>query len=184
MQIYRGMDVGTAKPTEAERAAVPHHMIDVADPTENYSAADYAEAARLAIREISARGRLPILCGGTGLYLEALRRDRHGNAPGEDGALRAALTAEGESEGGHERLHARLAALDPAAAEAIHPNNLRRVVRAIELCMLTGRTKTELDREASALSPALDMLVLRLVFTDRALLCARIDRRVDEMTLL
>ncbi len=181
MQIYRGMDIGTAKPSEEEQRAVPHHLIDIADPREPYSAADYAAAAREAVRKIAERGKLPILCGGTGLYLEALRRERHGRTPGGDEALRSSLTAEGESEGGRERLHARLAALDPKAAAAIHPNNLRRVVRALELCILTGRTKTELDAEAASLSSEIDMLVLRLAFSERALLNARIDRRVDEM---
>ena len=181
MQVYRGMDIGTAKASSAERLAVPHHLIDVADPRLPYSAADYAGEALAAVREIASRGRLPILCGGTGLYLEALRRGRHGDSPGGDAALRCALMREGEQDGGREALHARLAALDPDATAAIHPNNLRRVVRALELCLLTGKTKTALDAEGAALSPELRMLVLRLAYTDRALLTERIDRRVDEM---
>ncbi len=181
MQLYRGMDIGTAKPTAAEMGGIPHHLLDIADPSEPYSAADYAIAADLAAREITARGRMPVLCGGTGLYLEALRGARHRNAPGGDQALRASLLAEAEEEGGALRLHARLAALDPDAAAAIHPNNLRRVVRALELCMLTGKTKTALDAESREAPPDIRMLIFCLTFSDRALLAERINRRVDLM---
>lgn len=181
MQIYRTMDIGTAKPTVAEMDGIPHHLIDVADPSEPYSAADYAVTTGDAARAITGRGRTPILCGGTGLYLDALRYGRHGNAPGGDEALRASLLAEAKEQGGALRLHARLAALDPDAAAAIHPNNLRRVVRALELCMLTGKTKTALDAESRELLPDIPMLIFCLTFSDRALLAERINRRVDLM---
>lgn len=180
MQVYRGMDVGTAKPTAEEQAAVPHHMVDILDPTESCSAADYAVLAEKAIMEIASRGRLPILCGGTGLYLEALRTARHGTPIATDEEYRTALLRLAET-GGKEAVHAQLAAVDPEAAAAIHPNNLRRVVRALEIYHVTGKTKTETDREASTENPRLSILNLTLSYHNRALLYERIDRRVEQM---
>lgn len=180
MQVYRDMDVGTAKATAAEQAAVPHHLIDILDPTESFSAADYALLAEEAVSQIAARGRVPILCGGTGLYLEALRTARHGAPTRTDEALRASLERLA-AEQGKEAVHARLRAVDPEAAESIHPNNLRRVVRALEIYHTTGKTKTETDREASVENPRLEILNLTLCFHSRALLYERIDRRVEQM---
>ena len=180
MQIYREMDIGTAKPTPAERARAPHTMIDFLPPEHAYSAADYAEDAMLAIRDILARGRIPILCGGTGLYLEAVRSGRHEGLPPVPDALRERLTAEAETLGAAE-MHRRLAALDPKTAEAVHPNNLRRTLRALEIYYATGRPKSEWDEESRRHPPALSVLVLALFPTDRAALRERIDRRVDRM---
>jgi tRNA dimethylallyltransferase len=139
-QVYRGLDAGTAKPSPAERAEVPHHLFDVADPGAGFDAARWLALADDAIEGIAARGRLPIVCGGTGLYLRALL---HGvaDAPGRDPALRARLAADAEREG-RAALHARLAALDPAAAARIGPNDLVRIVRALEIAA-SGRTQTE-----------------------------------------
>ena len=180
MQIYRDMDIGTAKPTPAERARAPHTMIDFLDPARAYSAADYAEDAGRAIREILSRGRLPILCGGTGLYLEAVRSGRHEGLPPVPEALRASLLAEAEAVG-PEEMHRRLATLDPETAATVHPNNLRRTLRALEIYYATGRKKSEWDEESRRHPPAFSVLVLALFPEDRAALRERIDRRVDRM---
>ncbi|MBQ9735200.1 MAG: tRNA (adenosine(37)-N6)-dimethylallyltransferase MiaA [Clostridia bacterium] len=180
MQIYRHMDIGTAKPTVEEQAAAPHHMIDILSPTEPFSAADYATRAEACALAVASRGALPIFCGGTGLYLEAVRSARHGEPMESDGAFRAEMQALAEREGAL-ALHARLAAIDPEAAEATHPNNVKRVIRALEIYHLTGRTKTETDRLASSENPRLRILTLFLDFSDRALLYRRIDERVEAM---
>lgn len=180
MQIYRGMDIGTAKATPEERQAAPHHLIDILDPDESFSAAEYAVCAERAIKEIAKRGRVPILCGGTGLYLEAVRTARHGTPIPNDPSLRDELTAFAEREGAL-ALHARLKSVDPASAEAIHPNNIKRVVRALEVYYTTGKPKSLLDGEASEENPLLSVCNLFLDFEDRALLYRRIDERVDAM---
>ena len=180
MQIYRRMDIGTAKATEAERRAVPHHLIDFLSPGEPYSAADYGADARAAASDILSRGHLPILCGGTGLYLEAARRDRHDSLPPVPAGLRAELAREADERGAL-AMHEELAAVDPASAEAIHPNNLRRVIRALEIYRATGRPKSEWDAESCARPPLLELLVFGLFPTDREVLRKRIDERVDIM---
>lgn len=180
MQIYRGMDIGTAKATAEEQASVPHHLIDILDPTESFSAAEYAERAEAVALAIAARGRVPIFCGGTGLYLEAVRTARHGAPIPTDPAFREALLRLAE-EKGVGAVHAMLAEADPEAAAAIHENNLRRVVRALEILHTTGKSKIEHDREASSLNPRISLCNLFLDFSDRALLYGRIDARVDAM---
>lgn len=182
MQIYRGMDIGTAKPTAEETAACPHHLYDVADPDQAFSAADYAVLGKRVAQEVAGRGRLPIFCGGTGLYLDAVRTLRHGGkTPPPDPALRAELTRIAGTEAGRLSLYERLAAYDPDAAAATHPNNVRRVIRAIEICETTGKTKTELDREANRPDPDIAVLTIGIRYDDRALLYARADARVDAM---
>lgn len=180
MQLYRGMDVGTATPDEAERGGVAHHMFDVTDPEEEFSAADYARLAAPVIAQIDARGRLPILCGGTGMYYDALMRITGFGGTERNGERTAALFAYAE-EHGPQALHERLAAVDPDAAEAIHPNNVRRVVRALEIWETTGKTKTETDRAQTAGEVPYDDCPIILTFEDRALLYERIERRVDVM---
>ena len=182
MQIYRGMDIGTAKATPEEQAACPHHLLDLADPDTPFSAADYADAAMVALRDIHARGRLPIFCGGTGLYLDAVRTLRHkGEAPAPDPALRERLQEEAKTEEGQRRLWETLREIDPEAAEATHYHNVRRVTRALEIFYTTGKTKTEIDRAASRKNPEVEMLIFGLRFVSRATLYARIDKRVDLM---
>ncbi|MFB3817815.1 MAG: tRNA (adenosine(37)-N6)-dimethylallyltransferase MiaA [Candidatus Methylomirabilales bacterium] len=142
MQVYRGLDVGTAKPTAAERARVPHHLLDVREPWEGFSAAEFAAEAHRLVGEIRARGRLPILVGGTGLYLRAFLKGRLAPAP-RDPALRARLHREAQA-AGPAALHARLAALDAASAARIHPHDVVRLVRALEIHALTGRPPSSL----------------------------------------
>lgn len=180
MQLYRGMDVGTATPDMAEREGIPHHMFDIADPSEEFSAADYARLAAPVIADIAARGRLPILCGGTGLYRDALMRISDFVEGEPDEELRESLYAYAR-EHGNAALHDRLRAVDPEAADAIHMNNVKRVVRALEVYETTGRTKTETDRMQTAGDSPYEDTPLILTFCDRALLYSRIEQRVDLM---
>ncbi len=182
MQIYKGMNIGTATPDEDERCGIPHHLMDFVDPTDprGYSCADYVTDARRAVADIAQRGKLPILCGGTGLYLDAFLRGGSFEVTDSDPTLRAELCALAEREG-NDALHALLRELDPAAAEAIHPNNVKRVARAIEICRVTGRKKSELDRESREPECPYDATVIGLQYHDRQILYDRIDRRVDIM---
>ena len=136
MMVYRGLDVGTAKPTPSERAAVRHHLIDVADPSEDWSVARFQAAARAAVSDIEARGRRALLVGGTGLYVRAVVDDLR--FPGEDRAVRARLEAEAAEPDGLARLYADLVARDPVAATRVEPGNVRRIVRALEVMEITG----------------------------------------------
>lgn len=176
MQIYRGMDIGTAKPTQSERAAVRHHLIDVADPDTPFSCADYAALARAAIADVQSRGKLPILVGGTGLYFESAVWNRTLESPGGDPALRAELDSRPTEEN-----FARLSELDPDSAAAIHPNNRSRVIRALEIVLTTGIPKSEWDRRSRENAPGYDTRILTLTAFDREVLYRRIDRRVDRM---
>lgn len=180
MQIYQRLDIGTAKPTAAERARVPHHMVDFLPPNRPYSAADYAQDAKAAAEDVLRRGHLPIFCGGTGLYLEAVRSGRHDDLPAIPPDVRKTLEAEAV-ERGADAMHRLLAERDPEAAAAIHPNNLRRTLRALEILRATGKPKSEWDRESRTRPPAFSILVLALFPTDRKALHARIDRRVERM---
>lgn len=178
MQIYRGMDIGTAKPTEVERALVPHHMVDIADPTEPYSVARYQEEAEACVRELFARGRRPLFVGGTGLYLRALR---HPMAMGDtmgDPAFRAAMEDIAKQTDGRKILHERLRQTDPTSAERIHPNNVRRVIRALEVQHLTGVPFSEQPQPDQP--PPFRYRVACLTM-NRETLYQRIDRRVDAM---
>lgn len=180
MQIYRGMDIGTAKPDLSEMQNVPHHLLDIADPAEVFSVGDYVSAANVAVQEILGRGNLPIFCGGTGLYLDAFLRGGLPETPAADPQLRAHLAASASADGGA-ALYAELAACDPESAAAIHPNNLRRVVRALEVFRLSGIPKSEWDRRSAALPRLYDATVIGLRFENRELLYRRIDARVDAM---
>ena len=180
MQIYRGMTVGTAAPTPEEMDGVPHHMVAVADPAEQWSAARYAQAATPIIDDILARGKLPILVGGTGLYIDSLVSGRDFAAVDGDQGLREALSAEYDALGG-EAMHRRLQEIDPERAAILHPGDKRRIVRALEVYRLTGMTITEHDRQTRALPRRFDAAAIHLNFKNRAALYARIDRRVDMM---
>ena len=175
MQLYRGLDIGTAKPTPAERAEVPHHLLDVLDVTQSASVAAYQRAARAAVERVLAAGRTPLLVGGSGLYVQAVVDELE--FPGTDPALRAELTAELDRIG-PAALHARLATSDPAAAAAVLPSNGRRIVRALEVIALTGRPFTA--RLPEAASPRYDAVLLG-VDRPTAELDERIARRVARM---
>ena len=180
MQIYKKMNIGTAKPTEAELLSVRHHMIDVAEPTDNFSCEDYVRLASAAIDGICERGKLPIICGGTGLYLDALLRGGN-SAPSVDTSdIRAELCARAEREG-IDAIYEQLKLVDPESAASIHKNNEKRVIRALEIYLATGRTKSELDRESKSFESPYDARVAYLTFADRSLLYSRIDSRVDAM---
>jgi len=145
MSLYRGMDIGTAKPTAAEQQAVPHHLIDIIDPHEDFSVAEYLTAAERTVRELLGRNVTPLFVGGTGLYLRAVLRGVF-EGPSKDPAMRQRLEAIAESES-PVALHRRLAAVDPAAAARLHPQDVRRVVRALEIHELTGRPASEQQEE-------------------------------------
>ena len=182
MQIYRRMNIGTAKPTPSELRTVRHHMIDIIEPSESFSCEDYVRLASEAIEDCVGRGKLPIICGGTGLYLDALLRggnsapDISTDAPD----IRAELTARAEREGA-EAIHKELMAVDPESAVAIHPNNVKRVIRALEIYRACGVTKTELDRRSREFESPYDALVVGLRYNDRSILYRRIEERVDIM---
>ncbi len=180
MQVYRGMDIGTAKPSEAERRAVPHHMIDVCEPPQPYSLAQYVDEARRVIGEIGARGALPVLCGGTGLYIDTVVDGTELSRESGDAAMRAELCARAEREGA-QVLWDELNAADPESAAATHPNNVRRVIRALEIYLSTGIPKSEWDRRSARAAPMYDVRYFVLSWTPRERLYDRIERRVDEM---
>ena len=180
MQIYRRMDIGTAKPTAEEMDGVPHHMIDVADPEEDFSVARYVELASACVDDILARGKLPIVAGGTGLYVDSLLSGRTFAAFSPESALRKELEEELAERGG-EAMLAELSRVDPEAAARLHPNDHKRIVRALEVYRSTGRTISEHNRETQALPPRYEALTIGLNFQDRADLWARIDARVDQM---
>lgn len=182
MQVYRGMDIGTAKPTVQEMDGIPHHMIDIVEPEETYSCTAYVTAARAAIGEIRARGRLPIVCGGTGLYLDRLLRGGTDGGAVASPEVRAELAAYREANG-NAALHGLLASVDPESAAAIHENNVPRVIRALEIYRVTGKTKTELDRLSARPDETLCPYVVGL-WRERAVLNRRIDARVEEMLAL
>ena len=179
MQIYRTLDIGTAKPTAKERSEVPHFMIDICEPGEKYSVADFISAARAAVNDIVSRGKTPILCGGTGLYLDSFLRGRDFGDAASDEEMRRTLFSYAEKNG-NAALHDMLRSLDPAAADAIHENNVKRVVRAIEICKMTGMTKTEWDKAADS-GEKTDAALIILDFQDRENIYRRIEERVDEM---
>ena len=180
MQIYKRMNIGTAKPTDEEMRRVRHHMIDVVEPHESFSCADYARLAAAAIEDIVARGKTPIVCGGTGLYLDALLRGGMPECSDSDPAYREEMTRLA-AEKGNEYIHSILRELDAESADAIHPNNVKRVVRALEICHVTGRKKSEIDKENSSLDSVYDARCVCLFYNDRQLLYSRIERRVDQM---
>ena len=180
MQIYRGLTIGTAAPTAEEMDGIPHHMVAVADPAEQWSAARYAQAAIPIVDDILSRGKLPILVGGTGLWLEAVVQGRE-FAPGQaGGAIRRELEQRLAAEGIGPLLQ-ELRQVDPAAAERLHPADEKRILRALEVYLETGRTITAHNEETKRLPPRYNAVWIGLCFADRADMRALIDRRVDAM---
>lgn len=182
MQVYRDLQIGTARPTDEEMAGVPHHLLGFLPLTERYSVARYAVDARAAIADVHARGRQPILCGGTGLYIQAVTENLAFSEETGDETLelRARLQAQMTELGGAAMLQ-QLAEIDPETAARLHPNDHGRIVRALEVFEQTGVPMSEWIRRSRALPPPYDTAMLVLNFRDRAALYARIDRRVDEM---
>lgn len=185
MQIYRRMDIGTAKPTYEERTAVPHHMLDIIEPTETYAAADYAAEAEQVIAEIASHGKTPVLVGGTGLYLKTLLHGMPLGGVKGDEQLRARLHAIAAEPNGRRRLHARLEKSDPETAKRLHENDVRRVIRALEVLELTGVPMSRQPMQQTAERP-FRLLPLAL-YMPRDKLFERIEKRVHcmlEMGLL
>jgi tRNA dimethylallyltransferase len=178
MQVYRGMDIGTAKATPDERARIRHHLIDIRDPDEPYSVSDFQKMAREAIADIHSRGKLPFIVGGTGLYIEAACYDFRFTSAGVDHRLREELRRVAETEG-PEALFARLRQADPETAERLHPNDVKRVIRALEIHAATG---IPLSRHLAGQSrrPLYDLCIICLTM-DRQKLYKRIEQRVDQM---
>lgn len=179
MQIYRGMEVLTAMPTQTEMQGVAHHMLGIADPVEKYSAARYRDEARQVIAQVYARGAQPVLCGGTGLYINAVTRPMDFSEKCDE-SLRAELLSIAEQPGGRKRLHDMLAEIDPEAAQKLHENDVRRVTRAIEAYRLTGRTRSEQEK-LDAQREGDYRETLFCLRWPRDVLYRRIDLRVDEM---
>ncbi len=179
MQIYKGMSIGTAAPTQEERRGVPHHMIGTVSPAQPYSVADYCRDASACIAGVLSRGRLPILVGGTGLYADSLLDGLSYPELPDAQPLRARLAAQARREG-LDALYRRLQQADPQTAARLHPNDARRIIRALEVYESTGQPMSELARRARG-EPAYRCLRLGLDYCDRALLYERIDRRVDLM---
>lgn len=178
MQIYRYMDIGTAKPTPAEQAAAPHHMIDIVDPDDDFDAAAYADMAAETIRGIFGRGRLPLVVGGTGLYIKALIHGLFDAAP-SDPLVRRRLRRQAETDG-TASLHRRLAAVDGEAADRIHPNDTYRVVRALEVFDVSGRPLSEFQRRHRFTPRRFHALGIGIAWP-RPVLYDRINQRVDAM---
>jgi tRNA dimethylallyltransferase len=176
-QVYRGLDIGTAKPSAAERAAVVHHLLDLRDPTQPYSAAEFVRDATAAIADIRARGKFPLLVGGTMLYAKALREGLS-NLPAADESVRTTLAAEARTLG-WPAMHARLATLDPATAERLKPNDSQRIQRALEIVAVTGTPMSALLKRGNR--PTLNTEVIALMPHDRAALHRRIEERFDAM---
>lgn len=181
MQIYRDMNIGTAKATEEEQRAVPHHLIDFLDPSESYSAEQYRVDAMTAAEDITSRGKTPLFVGGTGLYIDTVIRGGAQISPPSSAEYREKLLAGCDNEEGIDALWQRLHEVDPDSAEKIHKNNVRRVARALEIYELSGKTKTYFDEQSRAVAPDISVLMLTLDFHNRDLLYERVDKRVDMM---
>jgi tRNA dimethylallyltransferase len=177
--VYRGMDIGTAKPSKEELAAVPHHLIDIIDPLESYSVAQFRTDTLRLVGEISARGKLPLLVGGTMLYYKGLA-DGLDDLPGADAALRAQLDEEA-ARIGWPAMHARLAQVDPESAARLKPNDAQRIQRALEIHALSGKPMSELLAQREKEELPFDLFSFALEPSDRAWLHARIARRFDSM---
>ena len=179
MQVYKHMDIGTAKPAAADMLGVPHHMVSIVSPLEDYSVARYVADASLCVDDIISRGKLPVIVGGTGLYIDSLLSGRVFSARG-DGELRYELEEEYDELGGEFMLR-RLHKIDPEAAERLHVNDKKRIVRAIEVFITSGKTLSQHDHETKSLPSRYDTVKYALSFLDRAALYKRINKRVDFM---
>lgn len=180
MQIYKGMDIASAKPTTDEMKGIPHHMIGIAEMSESYSVARYVDEAKRVISDIHSRNKMPILVGGTGLYFSSLVDNLTFAEEKGTSELRAKLTAEA-AEIGNEAMLKKLHEIDPEYAETLHPNNLKRIIRALEVYYLSGVTMTEQQRRSRANPSEYDLTAIGIRFENRELLYERINKRVDIM---
>ena len=179
MQIYNGMDIASAKPTEKEKMGIPHHLMDFLDPTEPFSVADYVVMARDVVSDIHGRGKLPVICGGTGLYINSLIDNIEFDDTGSDPVYRAELNSIA-AERGNGYVLEMLRKVDPEVASQLHENNLKRIIRALEVYKLSGKTMTE-QKAASRLHPSPYEPCMMMIDHPREVLYERIDRRVDMM---
>ena len=180
MQVYRRMAIGTARPTEEEMEGIPHHMMAVADPEENYSVARYVDEASRCVEDILSRGKVPLLVGGTGLYIDSLCAGRDFSAFRLESGHRQRLQAQAAS-GGLPVLWADLQRIDPEAAARLHPNDEKRIIRALEVWYETGETISQHNRRTQSIPPRYEALTIVLNYADRQALYHRIDQRVDRM---
>ena len=178
MQVYRGMDIGSAKITADEMQGVPHHLIDILEPSQDFSVYEFQKAAKAAVGDILSRGRIPLLVGGTGFYIQALLRDVDFNEEAVDESYRNELLQLAEK--APQELHNRLALVDPEAAADIHPNNLKRIMRALEFARVNGSAISDHNREQKN-RPSPYNFACFVLTRDRAELYERIDARVDRM---
>lgn len=178
MQIYQGMDIGTAKVTDAEKESIPHHMIDIKQPSESFSVAEFQTYVQKHITDINQRGKLPIIVGGTGLYINAVLYDYRFSDLGRDSSYQKKIEAEIKTVGA-EKVYERLLSVDPTQADHIHPNNVRRLIRALEVYDRTGKTVTELQADQSKES-LYEEIIIGLEM-ERSILYERINTRVDSM---
>ena len=181
MQIYKEMDIGTAKATSDERAAVPHHLLDFLSPKEDFSAEEYRKMALSSAGDISGRGRLPMFVGGTGLYIDTVMRSQQTDVPESSREYRDRIMESLKTEEDVLALWQRLLAVDPESAEAIHKNNVRRVIRALEIYDATGKPKSYFDRLSRLENPEIKVGMITLDFHNRENLYERVNKRVDEM---
>ena len=180
MQIYRGIHIASAAPDEEEKCGVPHHMLEFLEPENEFSVADYTKAARKIIKDINSRGRLPIVVGGTGLYINALADNTAFITEKADGMLRDRLEKRFDSIGGMAMLK-ELEAIDPVSAAKLHPNDRKRIVRALEVYSLTGETKTRQNELSKTGEKIINPLFIGITYKDRQRLYDRINLRVDKM---
>ena len=181
MQIYKGMDIGTAKADESERKRVAHHMLDVVLPTDSYSTESYRKEAVACAAEIEKRGKIPLFVGGTGLYLDTLMRTESKEVPASDPKWREELLSAVKTDEDIDKLWQRLADVDPVSSEKIHKNNVRRVARALEIYEKTGKPKSYFDELSTRFAPDIKIGLITIDFHDREVLYERINKRVDQM---
>ncbi len=180
MQVYRGMDIATAKPDEDEMSGIRHHLISIISPEEEFSVSEFKALAEKAIGDIASRGKIPIIAGGTGLYVDTLLKNTNFLDNTKNEEIRKGLEERCKSEG-TEKLYGELKECDPAAAEKIHPNNSLKIIRALEIFLSSGKTLTEQNEVSHTVESPYDSLILGLTAEDRSFLYERINRRVDMM---
>ncbi len=180
MQIYKGMEIASAKPTTEEQQGIAHHMMDFLDPAEPYSVADYVRDARRAVLDIHERGKLPILCGGTGLYIHSLIDNYEFDDTGSDPEFREKMRRIAEQEG-NGRLLEMLREIDPESAARLHENNRNRIIRALEVYHIAGKTMSQLQRESRRNPSPYELCMMMIEYEQRETLYKRIDARADDM---